>query len=225
LLEIFPCLSKEKQFFYPTSFENLEAILKNNFTCQPNLEDAQANPSAFGGPQQEVKFYQRSDRANEAFQGSTNPRILIFSKVLTDVLKVLPENSKHPKHMPKTSAFGLPIDTIYSADKEMVYKFNANELYPDHVIVYRDLDGPGDGHTSRLTDFLRHCQVSYRAGTRYNPQEQQFKKGSEKGSQDSEDNIKKKKSSVEATEKQKLLSNNPPENPDEIRVVTVENRS
>ena len=47
-------------------------------------------------------------------------------------------------------------------------------MYPEHVLVYRDLSGPGDAHTSRLTDFLRHCQVSYRSGTRYNPQEKAF---------------------------------------------------
>ena len=40
--------------------------------------------------------------------------------------------------------------------------------------------GPADAHTSRLTDFVRHCQLSYRPGTRYNPQEQEFK-GRRKG--------------------------------------------
>ena len=34
--------------------------------------------------------------------------------------------------------------------------------------------GPSDAHSSRLTDFLRHCHISYRSGTRYNPQEKAF---------------------------------------------------
>ena len=55
---------KERSFFYPTTFENLEAILRNNFNCRPNLEeDSSKNPP--------VKLYTASDRANQAFEGNS----------------------------------------------------------------------------------------------------------------------------------------------------------
>ena len=77
-------------------------------------------------------------------------------------------------------------------------------MYPDHVLVYRDLEGPADAHTSRLTDFLRHCQLSYRAGTRYNPQEQEFKG--------------RKPSTASVTSK--TAASSAKADPDEIQVVT-----
>jgi hypothetical protein len=114
-------------------------------------------------------------------QGSTNPRILIMGKTLISNCHFLmpappqdgatarkPVNRLGPKH----NAHGLVIDTLSNEDKTEFVKFNPNEMYPDHVLVYRDLEGPKDDHSSRLT--LKHCQVSYRSGTRYNPQEQEF---------------------------------------------------
>ena len=65
---------KEKQFFYPTTFETLEAILRNNFNTLHNLDYEEANHDL-------VKFYAKSDAANDAFQGSTNPRILILGEI------------------------------------------------------------------------------------------------------------------------------------------------
>lgn len=158
---------KERQFFYPTTFENLESILRNNFNSVDNLESEH---------DRWVKFYAKSNVANEAFRGTTNPRILIIGKVLTSLCHLLPEKAKT-----KAGGFsmknhqGLTIDTYTDPDKASFFKANPNEMYPDHVLVYRDLSGPADAHTSRLTDFLQHCQVSYRSGTRYNPQEQTFK--------------------------------------------------
>ena len=62
---------KERQFFYPATFETLEAILRSNFTSVPNLEVVEGEDH--GRPQtsrvQEVKFYADSDLANEAFEG------------------------------------------------------------------------------------------------------------------------------------------------------------
>ena len=54
---------KEKQFFYPTTFENLEAILRHNFNAVANLDNEDH------GRQQEVKFYADSTLANEAYRG------------------------------------------------------------------------------------------------------------------------------------------------------------
>ncbi len=30
-------------------------------------------------------------------------------------------------------------DTLANVDKTLFYKFNVNEMYPDHVLIYRDL--------------------------------------------------------------------------------------
>ena len=65
---------KERQFFYPATFETLEAILRSNFTSVPNLEVVEGEDHS--RPQtsrvQEVKFYADSDLANEAFEGEEN---------------------------------------------------------------------------------------------------------------------------------------------------------
>ena len=105
--------------------------------------------------------------------GSTNPRILIVGKVLVSLCHSLPEGASSSQG-PKTNSYGMIIDTLATKDKSVFYKFDSNEMYPDHVLVYRDMEGPRDAHSSRLTDFIKHCQLSYRSGTRWNPQEQEF---------------------------------------------------
>ena len=52
-----------------------------------------------------------------------------------------------------------------------------------------DLTGEADDRTSRLTDVIGHCQLSYRAGTRFNPEEVTFQ-----GSEEAKKRRKKKKS-------------------------------
>ena len=51
--------------------------------------------------------------------------------------------------------------------------------YPEYNLVVSVPFPKKDAHTSRLTDFVRHCQLSYRSGTRYNPQEKPFEGTSE----------------------------------------------
>ena len=60
---------------------------------------------------------------------------------------------------------------------DQIFKFNSLAFFVNFGSFFK---GPADAHTSRLTDFVRHCQLSYRPGTRYNPQEQEFK-GRRKG--------------------------------------------
>ena len=36
---------------------------------------------------------------------------------------------------------GIAIDTFSNKKKDIFYKFYANEMYPDYVLVYRDLSG------------------------------------------------------------------------------------
>ena len=138
------------------------------------------------------------------FKGSTNPRILIVGKVLVSLCHSLPEGSRAYTSMAptQTNSYGMMIDTWATPDKSVFYKFNASEMYPDHVLVYRDLEGPRDAHTSRLTDFIKHCQLSYRSGTRWNPQEQEF--------------LGHRKESATSSRK----TSRKEDNPDEIHVVT-----
>lgn len=44
----------------------------------------------------------------------------------------------------------------------------------DQVLVYRDTTKGPDLRSSRIADILRFCQLSYRAGTRFNPDEITF---------------------------------------------------
>ena len=60
---------------------------------------------------------------------------------------------------------------------DQIFKFSFLAFFVNFGSFFK---GPADAHTSRLTDFVRHCQLSYRPGTRYNPQEQEFK-GRRKG--------------------------------------------
>ena len=55
---------KERHFFVPTTFENLEAICRNNFNSVPNLK------LETGEHQAAVKLYSTSDAANQAFEGN-----------------------------------------------------------------------------------------------------------------------------------------------------------
>ena len=60
---------KERQFFYPATFETLEAILRNNFTSVFNIEDDQRQQHHRHARVHEVKFFTNSALANEAFSG------------------------------------------------------------------------------------------------------------------------------------------------------------
>jgi hypothetical protein len=73
---------KEKQFFYPTTFEKLEIILRNNFNGVTNMDDNKAAQKRMCRAQ-EVKFYTNSTMANDAFQGEQDyflwPLLLLLS--------------------------------------------------------------------------------------------------------------------------------------------------
>ena len=70
---------KERHFFYPTTFENLEAILRNNFNCGgvPNLGSSESEEHS--SKQQQVKLYTTSDAANQAFEGNSLWLSIIFA--------------------------------------------------------------------------------------------------------------------------------------------------
>eukprot|EP00095_Tigriopus_kingsejongensis_P008670 maker-scaffold72_size415059-snap-gene-2.23 protein:Tk08670 transcript:maker-scaffold72_size415059-snap-gene-2.23-mRNA-1 annotation:"Xylanase" len=68
----------------------------------------------------------------------------------------------------------LAIDTFSNRDKTIFIKTHINEVYPEHVLVYRDKNGGADNRNSRLSDVIQNCQLAYRAGTRFNPDEVTF---------------------------------------------------
>ena len=75
------------------------------------------------------------------FSGSTNPRIMISGKTLISLCHLVPDGASVAKMGPRKNNYGLTIDTLSNNDKSIFYKFNSNEMYPDHVLVYRDLEG------------------------------------------------------------------------------------
>ena len=74
-----------------------------------------------------------------SISGSTNPRILIVGKILISLCHRLPEKSS--KISQRKNHHGMTVDTMTTKDHSIFYKFNPNEMYPDHVLVYRDLEG------------------------------------------------------------------------------------
>jgi hypothetical protein len=77
--------------------------------------------------------------------------------------------------VPFFTSDGLSVDTVTNEDADVFIKYHVNDVYPDHVLVYRDKEGPDDSRTSRLSNIVKFCQISYRAGTRFNPDEVTFK--------------------------------------------------
>ena len=76
------------------------------------------------------------------FLGSTNPRILIIGKTVVSNCYSLPEGASNSYSGPKENAHGLTIDTLANKEKTIFYKFHSNEMYPEYVLVYRDVSGP-----------------------------------------------------------------------------------
>lgn len=71
---------------------------------------------------------------------------------------------------------GKKADTFANQDGNVFLKISVNEVYPEAIIVYRDKSGFDDSRTSRISDVVKsNCLVSYRAGTRYNPEEAKFR--------------------------------------------------
>merc|ERR1712142_377618 len=73
---------------------------------------------------------------------------------------------------------GLPIDTYTDDTQTVFYKFQMSEVYPEFLLVYRDKNAGPDTRGSKLP--LEYCKVSYRSGTRINPQDEVEKESSVK---------------------------------------------
>ena len=66
---------------------------------------------------------------------------MISGKTLISLCHLVPDGASVAKMGPRKNNYGLTIDTLSNNDKSIFYKFNSNEMYPDHVLVYRDLEG------------------------------------------------------------------------------------
>lgn len=98
---------------------------------------------------------------------------MIVARVLTGVCE---EVDLAASVLPFFNENGYAVDTFRNGAKTELLKVNPNEAYPNFVLVYRDLEGDADFRSSRLTeDVIKHAQISYRAGTRFNPEEIEFK--------------------------------------------------
>ncbi|TRY77991.1 hypothetical protein TCAL_11891 [Tigriopus californicus] len=170
---------KEKFLYFPTNFRNLELILRNNFQA------------AIHQPIDKMMFFTNSEQANQALSDMetdhANPRLMLVARVAIGLTREIDDElwkqafsgKFHLKlpyfSKPEDNLEGqLPIDTFCNEDKTIFIKNNFNEVYPEQVLVYRDKRGGADSRTSRLTDVIQHCQLSYRSGKRFNPDEVAF---------------------------------------------------
>lgn len=170
---------KERFLYFPTNFKNLELILRNNFQA------------AIHQRTDKMMFYTNSAQANQALSDmetdNANPRLMLVARVVIGLTREIEDeiweqafsgkfHLKLPYFaQPKDNPEGhLHIDTFTNEDKTIFIKTNLNEVYPEQVLVYRDKTGGPDSRTSRLQDVIQHCQLSYRSGKRFNPDEVAF---------------------------------------------------
>jgi len=205
---------KDKLLFYPTTFDNLDDLVRNGFlpgvaaaagsfrTPAAATDILQCSESALA---QTVPFFADSHAANlvakatrASGESCSNPRVMIVARVSMAVCQLLPYPMTSPQveiagRTPSVGAIeqqqlhsvrnsrGLRVDTFANDAKTVFFKAAkaaaAGEVYPETIIVYRDKEGPPDGRTSRINDVIKQgVLLSYRSGTRYNPEEAKFAK-------------------------------------------------
>ena len=190
--------AKEKLFFFPTTFDKLESIVKDGFI--PNMVDQGVKPPVSDEiSSQGVLFFPDSQVANETLKGiqrvfksfslmslfwvgNENPRVIVMAKVMVGVCHLLPEEEGAASRPLKVrlnsvkNSQGKRVDSFTNEEKTFFIKTLMTETYPEAVLIYRDKSGSSDSRTSRITDVVKSgCLVSYRAGTRYNPEEAKFR--------------------------------------------------
>jgi len=121
-----------------------------------------------------VTFYSDALAANSSKPDSENVRIMIMAKVLVGTCVKRAEEGASESSIQTVSInnkTGLPIDTYTDSSQTMFFKFQMSEVYPEFLLVYRDTSSGPDTRSSQLK--LRFSTISYRTGTRFNPQELQ----------------------------------------------------
>jgi len=153
---------KEKDFFYKSDFENFEKICRQNFDLRYEQD-----------PRTGVTFYTDALAANNSKPESENVRIIIMAKVLVGTcVKRIEEGAAEVvgQSISINNKTGLPIDTYTDDTQTVFFKFQMSEVYPEFLLVYRDKTAGPDTRGSKLP--LEYCKVSYRSGTRINPQDE-----------------------------------------------------
>jgi len=153
---------REKDFFYKSDFENYEKICRQNYDLRYEQD-----------PRSGVTFYTDALAANTSKPDMENVRLMIMTKVLVGTCVVRMDDGATQVGVPGVSInnkTGLPIDTFTDQSKTVFFKFHMCEMYPEYVLVYRDTTAGPDTRMSKLsTEF---CKMSYRSGTRINPQDE-----------------------------------------------------
>jgi len=173
---------REKIVYVPVAFECLDSVIRNGFA--PGTTGISSMPVGGSYSNQAVAFYPDSESANSVIPKFTNPRILIVAKILVGVCQLLPEEECEGFCLSnQTNSKGERVDTFTNEQKEAFLKSMMTETYPESVIVYRAKNGPSpDTRSSRIADVIKQgCVVSYRSGTRYNPDEARFNSKSDEG--------------------------------------------
>merc|ERR1712150_459914 len=104
---LFGCytLRKEKTFYFPTSFEKLEDIIRYGLNV--------------GAGEDGIKLFASSTDANDQIEGSTNPRILIVSRALLGICQLIPEDlvGGAIARQPLEAFNKNRLDNVYTPDK------------------------------------------------------------------------------------------------------------
>eukprot|EP00090_Calanus_glacialis_P010809 TRINITY_DN19279_c0_g1_i1.p1 TRINITY_DN19279_c0_g1~~TRINITY_DN19279_c0_g1_i1.p1 ORF type:complete len:330 (-),score=86.62 TRINITY_DN19279_c0_g1_i1:93-1082(-) len=153
---------KEKDFFYKSDFENFEKVCRQNFDLRYEQD-----------PKVGVTFYSDALAANSSKPETENVRIIIMAKVLVGTcVKRVEEGATEVavQSVSINNKTGLPIDTFTDNSQTVFFKFQMSEVYPEFLMVYRDTTAGPDTRMSKLP--LEYCKVSYRSGTRINPQDE-----------------------------------------------------
>jgi len=152
---------KEKDFFYKSDFDNFEKISRQNFDLRYEQD-----------PRAGVTFYTDALAANSSKPETENVRIIIMAKVLVGTcVKRVEEGATDiaGQSVSINNKTGLPIDTYTDESNTVFFKFHMSEMYPEFLMVYRDTNAGPDTRSTKLK--VMFAKMSYRTGTRFNPQE------------------------------------------------------
>ena len=101
--------------------------------------------------------------------GNTNPRVVIVTRVLLSICQLFPDDMMGAASQSMANRLSntytndgkFKVDSFTNEEKSYFIKTHVNELYPDTIIIYRDLNGPSDLRTSRIADMAnRYKSIS-----------------------------------------------------------------
>jgi len=194
---------KEKLFYYPTTFEKLEDIIRHGLQSKVGENG--------------ITFYPSSTDANREINNKTNPRVLVVTRVLLGICQLRPDDNQLHNVFTMEKGLRRKVDSFTNEDKLYFIKTNINEIYPETILIYRDKNGPSDQRGSRVMELSkRGVVISYRSGTRYNPDEQMIEaitdqSADSKLSKDNSKRMKRKENKPGSKKERKTKENIDPE--------------